>query len=201
MSPAVCGDGRRLVYLSYRAGTPHIWRSNLDGSDARQLTNGAGEFQPSCSPDGSWLTYGTSDPKGVGIWRMPIDGGDPVRIWEQYGCSRISPDRKWVLVPDVVPGIQRARIIPAAGGSPVKTFDQDPELGLPRQWTADGSALLYLKSRGGVSNVWQKALNDGEAKPLTDFQSDQHDQIRGFAMCATERNSRSRAVPPPATSS
>jgi eukaryotic-like serine/threonine-protein kinase len=182
--PAVCGDSRHLVYLSYRAGIPHIWRSNLDGSDARQLTNGAGEVAPSCSPDGTWLTYGTSDPKGIGTWRMPIDGGNPIRIWEGYGRQKISPDGKWVLIQEPTSGMNAKPriIIPATGGQPVKTFDRDPELGLPLGWTADSRALLYIKTSGGVSNIWQRSLDGGEAKQLTSFNSDQFPELGEVAM-------------------
>ncbi|RQV97141.1 serine/threonine-protein kinase [bacterium] len=191
-TPAVCGDSRYLVYLSYRAGTPHIWRSNLDGSDARQLTNGAGEFQPSCSPDGTWLTYGTSDPKGAGIWRMPIDGDDPIRIWEQYGRGLISPDGKWILIQELLSGMNaKSSIIPATGGQPIKTFNRDPDLGLPQGWTADSRALLYVKTSGGVSNIWRRSLDGGETKQLTNFSSD-HFPLLGWA--AMSRDGKKLAV-------
>jgi eukaryotic-like serine/threonine-protein kinase len=168
---AVCGDGRHLVYLSYRAGNPHIWRSKLDGSDARQLTNGAGEFLPSCSPDGTWLTYGSNDPKSVGVWRMSIHGGNPVRLWERYGLSLISPDGKWVaIIEDSNP--QKVVLIPAAGGKAAKTAEVSPEWGRPLQWVPDGSAFLYSKSVNGVSNIWQRNIDSGEAKQLTRFDSE-----------------------------
>jgi eukaryotic-like serine/threonine-protein kinase len=169
MSTAVCGDGRHIVYLSYRAGSPHIWRSKLDGSDARQLTNGAGEFLPSCSPDGTWLTYGSIDPKSVGVWRMSIDGGNPVRLWERYGGSLISPDGEWVKIIDTSYVPQKVVIIPAAGGKAVRTAEVNPEWGMPLQWTPDGSGFLYSKSVNGVSNVWQRNMDGGEAKQLTRF--------------------------------
>ncbi len=166
---AVCGDGRHLVYLSYQAGNPHIWRSKLDGSDARQLTNGVGEFLPSCSPDGTWLTYGSNDPKGLGVWRMSIDGSNPVRLWDRHGISRISPDGKWV---EIIDDSQKVVLIPAAGGKAVKTAKVDPKWGAPLQWTPDGSAFLYSRSVNGVSNVWQRNMDGGEAKQLTRFDSE-----------------------------
>ena len=171
-TPAVCGDGRHFVYLSYRAGTPHIWRSKLDGSDARQLTNGAGEFLPSCSPDGTWLTYGTSDPKSAGIWRMSIDGGNPIRLWERSGASLISPDGKWVAIVDLDRHPAKAMLIPAEGGKPVKSFSLNLEHFLPVGWTPDGRALLWLKNANEVMNVWQTNLDFGEAKQLTRFGSE-----------------------------
>jgi Tol biopolymer transport system component len=185
----VCGEGG-IVYLSYRAGTPHIWHSNLDGSGAYQLTNGEGESRPSCSPDGTWLTYEADGSKGV--WRMPIDG-KPVRIWENSAISRISPDGKWVLIRDftVAP---KAIIIPASGGQPVKTFDLDPELGLPLQWTADSRGFLYVKTIKGVSNVWQRSLDGGETRQLTNFDSDQINNVLGVEGIALSRDGKKLAL-------
>jgi len=184
--PAPCGDDRHLVFLSYRAGTPHIWRSDLDGGSARQLTNGEGEWAPSCSPDGSWLTYSSPSspsPKSRGIWRMPIDGGARVRIWDRPGWSGISPDGKSVLIGEDPDAEATVRIIPADGGQPIRSFDPVSELGGSGaevvHWSADGAALLYVKTMGGVSNVWRRPLDGAEPKPLTAFTSQ---RITSFAV-------------------
>jgi Tol biopolymer transport system component len=38
-------------------------------------------------------------------------------------------------------------------------------------WSADGAALLYSKTIGGVSNVWRLPIDGGEPKQLTSFTS------------------------------
>jgi len=168
--PSACGDGRRIVFSSYGAGGGHIWRVDLDGGNARQLTNGEGEFGPSCSPDGTWLAYGSYDPKSYGVWRIPIGGGSPVRIWNEYGWSSISPDGTLVLVDEWFAAPRKVSVIPAAGGQPIATF----EVGTiaPRRWSADSRSLLFQKTSGGVSNVWRQPLDGGEAKQVTNFESD-----------------------------
>jgi Tol biopolymer transport system component len=173
--PAPCGDGRHLVFLSFRGGLPHIWRSDPDGGNVVQLTDGPGEASPDCSPDGSWLTFAYGQwtvpaPPIQGVWRLPIDGGKPVRIWDRPGLSRISPDGKTVLVVDIT---GTAAIIPADGGQP-RSLDHLIHLSRPADtvaWAPDGAALLYVKTIGGVSNVWRQPLDGGEAKPLTNFTS------------------------------
>jgi hypothetical protein len=107
------------------------------------------------------------DPKSYGVWRMPIDGGPPVRIWNEYGWSEISPDGRLVLVEEFSAVPPKARIIPAAGGQPIATFGL--EVG---RWSADSKSLLLRKTVGGVSNVWRQPLDGGEAKQVTSFQSD-----------------------------
>jgi Tol biopolymer transport system component len=167
-NPSVCRDSGHLLYLSYRAGTPHIWRSKLDGTDAMQLTEGEGEFSASCSPDGTWFTYFNSDPNGEGVWKMSIEGGNPVRLWERAAINQISPDGKLILIADG----QKAMLFPADGEEPDYTYDLSPEWGSLRGWTPDGKAFLYVKSIDGVSNVWQRNMDGSEPKQLTRFDSE-----------------------------
>ena len=118
---------------------------------------------------------------------MPIMGGNPIRIWEKPGRGEISPDGKWILISELS---QKSVIIPATGGQPVKTFGRDPESGLPLGWTADSRALLYVKTSNGVSNIWQRSLDGGEAKQLTNFKTDE--SIRGGV--AMSRDGKKLAV-------
>jgi Tol biopolymer transport system component len=167
--PSACGDGRRIVFFSFRAGGGHIWRLDRDGGNARQLTSGEGEFGPSCSPDGNWLTYGSMDPKSYGVWRMPIDGGSPVRIWNEYGYSSVSPNGKLVLVDEFFAVPRKVSIIPATGGQPIRTFDLGQSVW---RWSADSRSVLFWRTSGDVSNVWRQPLDGGEARQVTSFQSD-----------------------------
>ena len=106
------------------------------------------------------------------MWRVPIDGGAPVRIWDQVGWSWISPDGKSVLVRELFVAEPKVRIIPATGGQPIRTFDPISELGglgARQRWSADGAELLYVKTIGGVSNIWRRPLDGGQPKQVTSF--------------------------------
>ncbi len=124
---------------------------------------------------------------------MPIDGGDPVRIWDQPAFTRISPDGGSVLVRHA----EAIGIIPAVGGDPIKSLNQASELVGSRilHWSADGTALLYIKTVGGVSNIWQRPLDGGEPKQLTNFTSQ---RITAFAL---SRDGKRLALARGATSS
>jgi len=56
-SPAACGDGRYIVFSSFRDEKVNVWRIEEDGSNPTQLTNEAFAYAPSCSPDGKWVLY------------------------------------------------------------------------------------------------------------------------------------------------
>src|SRR6185295_9179249 len=53
-------DGRRMVFASSRAGAGlEIWTARADGTGARQLVHGPGDWQgsPSFSPDGRQVAF------------------------------------------------------------------------------------------------------------------------------------------------
>ena len=43
------------------------------------------------SPVGDVITFSAVDELGISVWTMPLDGGDPTRVGQNQGTSRISP--------------------------------------------------------------------------------------------------------------
>ena len=178
--PSACGSGRFVVFASNRtaSGAMNVWRINLDGTNAVQLTHGVDETLPNCTPDGQWVFYvsggNDSQPEKRAIWKVPIDGGEPVQIAANpsYGAD-ISPDGKqfvcWYKSDNSAPW--KAAIISIEGGEPTKFLDIPP--GSPLRWTPDGSAITFVKTQNGVSNIWSQPLNGEQPKQLTDFTAEQ----------------------------
>ncbi|PYT07308.1 MAG: hypothetical protein DMF60_07390 [Acidobacteria bacterium] len=176
--PAASPDGRYVVFDSNRGANPatyNLWRIGFDGSNPRQLTQGEGEYFPACSPDGKWVLYTPLSSGGKpSLWKIPIDGGDPIQINDRISVRpAISPDGKWVAChwSGGQPGSSsKLAIIPFEGGEPSKL------LAVPLaqyRWSADGKAILYLDDKEGVSNIWSQPLEGGAPKQLTKFTADQ----------------------------
>jgi TolB protein len=67
---------------------------DIDGSNPRQLTSDGGSF-PSVSPDGRWVIYSVAVSGAFRIWKVSIDGGEPVRLTEyQSYLGVVSADGK-----------------------------------------------------------------------------------------------------------
>jgi eukaryotic-like serine/threonine-protein kinase len=174
VQPTVSPDGRHIVFLSDRKDARHnLWRIDIDGQNPKQLTSGHFDRGPSFSPDGKWVIYASMGSSHPNLWRVSVDGGEPVKLTDRYSIApMVSPDGKWIACyywdekPDTPLGIA---LIPFEGGAPVKTFN------LPSavvRWTPDGSALTYVDSRSGVSNIWRQPIDGGPPVQLTDFKSD-----------------------------
>ena len=109
----------------------------------------------------------------AGVWKVPAAGGEPVRLSDKYSHPTVSPDSKLVAYryrDENSPW--RIAVAPLEGGAPLKTFDLPATFGIPLRWTADGRAVAYVDTRGGVSNIVAQPLDGGAVKPLTDFKAD-----------------------------
>jgi Tol biopolymer transport system component/DNA-binding winged helix-turn-helix (wHTH) protein len=169
--PAVSPDGRYIVFSSDRSGVLALWRIDIDGSNPKQLTNQIGT-QANFSPDGRTIAYMSSDNKNT-ISTIGIDGGEPRQLTNNTsGHPVFSPDGTKIVClyeQDSKVGIA---IIPANGGSPLKTFPLPSGISLTFRWTPDGKAIMYSLRRRGVGNLWVQPIEGGEPKQLTNFTSD-----------------------------
>jgi WD40 repeat protein len=122
-----CGD-RYVLYDVYRNGKLELWRAEADGSNGKKVADEdvqAGISQ--CSPDGKWIFYTGKDR----IYRMPVDGGDPVTlvsVAEGGNSLQVSPDGSQLAFAyqegSPIP-ISKIATVPVAGG-PMHVIGQVP---------------------------------------------------------------------------
>ncbi|HEV2665042.1 MAG TPA: protein kinase, partial [Blastocatellia bacterium] len=178
--PWATSDGRYIIFTSTRTGAARsIWRMETDGGNVKQLTAGPGDVQPQSSPDGRWVVFHSLRYGGFSIWKVSIDGGEPVRLTDRVTLSpTVSPDGSLIacLYREDRPNAPfKVAIIPFAGGDPVKVLDIPTSVNGPAglRWTPDGRALTYIDTISGVSNIWSLPLDGGKPVQLTDFKTDQ----------------------------
>jgi dipeptidyl aminopeptidase/acylaminoacyl peptidase len=70
--PSWSRDGKRVLFYTNAEGTRQIWEVSAAGGTPVQLTRG-GTYDPSESPDGRYLYYGSV--LSAGVWRMPLAPG------------------------------------------------------------------------------------------------------------------------------
>jgi eukaryotic-like serine/threonine-protein kinase len=189
-SPSVCGDGRYVVFTSYREQKHGIWRMDPDGSNQVRIADETLAQGPLCSPDGKWVVY-QRGPDGF-LMRVSTDGEKPAQMVAQDLVAlgpisathiptnaQISPDGK--LIAYVTwnnpggPGPSASKplvlkVISLDGGAPVHQFDW-PALAESWRWAPTGDALQYSLTKHGVSNLWEQKLTGGAQKQITNFQS------------------------------
>lgn len=172
-------DGRHVVFVSYQTGERHIWRMNIDGGDAVQLTNGSGEDDPQFSPDGRWVYYTRIERGGADrpvIGRVSVDSGALEELTDDFTAyPTVSPDGKFIAClradgPGDFPW--KIAVYPFAGGRPVKIFPQQIAEQYIR-WTPDGRGLAYTDHpAAGASKISIQPLDGGEPVKLVELETD-----------------------------
>ena len=173
--PVVSPDGRSIIYVS-AAGGSQLVKIDINGGNPMVLSRNTYSEHPDISPDGKWVIYSSWVGGDSMIFRLPLEGGEPVRLTDYISYApRYSPDggtfacfiwdektQKW----------NRIAIVPAGGGQPIKVLDvpvaTNTTLGGPI-WTPDGLGLTLLVARGEQMNLWLQPHDGGPIKQLTNF--------------------------------
>jgi len=134
----VSADGRRLLYLR-SARVSNLWRLNFARSttEAMPLTRGAGGlWHPAVSPDGLWIAATAGSDFASQIVKIPIGGGEPVRLGEGAEPAW-SPDGRQLAFTSRRSGSPRVWISGANGQWPKEV--KDSAVGRPPPiWLPDG---------------------------------------------------------------
>ena len=98
--PAISPDGQRLVFTRRRDGRRRLTLMSAEGADAKAL---AASLEPrnaaDWSPDARWIvTGGRDDEQGEGLFKVPVDGGAPVKLAAGPAANPVwSPDEKLIV--------------------------------------------------------------------------------------------------------
>jgi eukaryotic-like serine/threonine-protein kinase len=171
-------DGRYIVFTSTPAGSiPHIWRMDTDGGNLKQLTRGEfADYNPYFSPDSQWVVFSSWRTGKPRMWKMPVDGGDPVQLSDlPFEGGLFLPDGKQIFGQyfdeQLSPPRWRAALVSFESGQLVKVFDFPTKA---QNWQMpDERTLLYVEDRDGVGNIWTRPLEGGTPQQLTRFTSEQ----------------------------
>ena len=182
-----CADGRTVVMswisANGKAGI-NLWKVNSDGSNLTQLTTGARQDGPVCSPDSKWVYYRNAGSEQ--LFRVPLAGGDPQPVPGTaipHGIVGsdvigISPDGKTLAFLSTVelPGagltnVQKIELVPLdAGPNPqVRQLDVNPHIATGPRFTPDGKSVVYSIRENGVSNLWQQPIDGAPGREITNF--------------------------------
>jgi Tol biopolymer transport system component len=100
---AVSPDGQHIVIVVRRGGLRRLVIMSADGTDVRTLApsieiqGSSGQAAADWSPDGSWIAAGGVDADGPALFKIPANGGDPVRIVTGQAVNPVwSPDRNLI---------------------------------------------------------------------------------------------------------
>lgn len=161
-SIGLSSDGSRLTYSVF-TGRSNLWSvamkrgATASGADARPLTNENQVIEVfSVSPDGKWLAFDSNRGGAQHIFKIPIDGGDPVQLTRDetdHFAPMWSPDSKQLLY-HAWSGGSRDLFVMDADGRAVQRLLGSPANDFSRDWSLDGKSLLIMSDRDGSYQLY-----------------------------------------------
>lgn len=159
-SISISGDGRRLA-VAKLTGRQNVWSFPLPGSrpllaaDGHPVTTGMQIVEThDVSADGQWLLYDSDLQGNAGIYKLPLDGGEPVPVFTgpvPVGFPRWSPDRREVVY--YAGASLDIWVVSADGGTPTQ-LTNSPEVEENPIWAPDGLSVVYRAGENGRGQAW-----------------------------------------------
>ncbi len=167
---SACNDGKHVVYNTFREGKTELWRAETDGSNAMKVPTGPVLGGAKCTADSKAIIYAADN----AIWRIPLEGGSPVKLNVGFGQLDYSSDGRLALSDShiIENGQMHSKLLvsPAEGGNPLHSFDA-PYGTQGVKFTPDDKAIAFILTRNSAANIWEQPLSGGPLVQLTHFPS------------------------------
>jgi Tol biopolymer transport system component len=173
-TPAVSPDGGRVAIVLRRNGKGQVHILSADGAELQPIAEGIDAKGTSCwSPNAKWIVTGGSDATGLGLFKIPLEGGSPVRLVSGRALNPVwSPDGSLI----VYAGTNVSTFAPLLAVRPDGSSVKLPEISLRRlgehvRFSRDGKSLIYTQGLLASQDFWLLDLATMKSRPLTRLQN------------------------------
>ena len=170
--PGVSPDGRRATLVLKRESKRRLHLISVDGAELQALAESIDvRGSAGWSPDGKWIITGGNDRKGPGLFKIPVEGGDPVRLVSAPGLNPV-----WSPAGDLIlyTGSPGALWVPMLAVRPDGTSVELPEIRLRQDLMAerlrflpDGKRLVYMQGSNPWQDFWMLDLTTKKTRQLS----------------------------------
>ena len=170
-SPGLSKSGRVAIALR-RSGKLRLHVLSADGAEVQPMTD-AIDVRGSAgwSPDEQWLVTGGSDGTGDGLFKIPLGGGEPVRLVKGQALDPIwSPDGSVIVYAGPNVGSQAPLLAVRPDGTPIPLPSMQVRReggGSRSRFLPSGRSLVYTQGFGLSQDFWILDLQTKISRQLT----------------------------------
>jgi Tol biopolymer transport system component len=187
--PAISPDGTRICFSYRKQGRAELYVINANGTGLTTLaTSIEVQSAASWSPDGRWVTVAANQGDGTRVFKVPLDGGPPIRLRDTLSFNPVwSPDDRFIVYSEQrVSGSFDVKTMTPAGAPVVvpavaSLGSRFPlAFGTPYRFMPGGKALITLQGTAPNQNCFRLDLETGEQRQLTGFDLKSGAAIQNF---------------------
>jgi Tol biopolymer transport system component/predicted Ser/Thr protein kinase len=175
-------DGKFLAFAVRQNGRNILHIASFDGTAARPVAESLELLgTPGWSPDGQWLAVAADTEEGSRIFKIPVHGGDPIRLTEMVSFNPVwSPDGSQIVFYDESAG---SSVFPIRAVSPDKAPLRLPDIAYRGDYEGyrflpDGKSMVVIQGQFRAMDFWLLNLASGQRRQLTKLKPGY--QVRSF---------------------
>ncbi len=187
--PAIARHGNILAYVVNELNQ-NLWRIDLKGASpgsaaepVRLESSIRQQWDPSYSPDGHRLAFGSNRSGSDQIWVSDAQGGGAVQITHfedsRPGCPRWSPDGATIAF-NAAPNMNSDIFAVRSDGGEPRRITIHPMADTAPNWSRDGRWIYFTSARSGQDQIWKVAAATGEAPSTPAIQVTQGGGVDAF---------------------
>lgn len=188
--PVWLPDGKRIIYSANRGAIYQICLAFVEGGNPIQMTSGESDsWVQDISRDSTKILYTSTNEEGD-LWEVDVNKAQERELTSDAGVELwpdISPDGSMIAYQAVRDPSNGMRLL--EGSIVVRQLNSTNERvqqvfnGFDPRWSTDGKKLTFLRSSGGLFNLWMIDALGGKEIQLTD----KGISITGFAQLPYNR--------------
>lgn len=162
-------DGTRIAFPVRRGSGTQLYVMNVDGRALHVLAEGFdARGAPAWSPDGRWIAFAAMRAGEPRLFKIPVDGGEPIQIGDDYALDPVwSPTGQFLVYSGADVGTNVAVKAVNADGTPRVIPDLVLSRGSRRMDFLDtDDALVILKGDLSYKDFWVVDLKTGAERQL-----------------------------------
>jgi serine/threonine protein kinase/Tol biopolymer transport system component len=171
-APAISSDATRICVVVRHGERRHLYVMAANGTGSRRVAESLdARGAPSWSPDGRWIAVAAMEGKEQPLFKVPLDGGAPVRLLGGVNMNPIwSPDGKFIVYSEKGEGPRALLRAITPEGQPFPLPEARTFLGGDRyRFLPGGKALVLILANEGRQDFWLLDLTTGGLRRLTDL--------------------------------
>ena len=172
-APAISDDGRRIAFTVQSAERTQLYVMDADGTGTHRIAEQLDvRGAPAWSPDGGTVVIAVNENGEPHLFKIPVDGGTPVRLVKEYSTDPTwSPNGEFLVYSGADVGTTFSVKAVTPDGNPRQLPKLVLSRGTRRLVFLNDGHLVFMKGDLSHKDLWSIDLKTGREQQMTSLEA------------------------------